>query len=155
MASKIGFNFNQNVARALKDKQLRRNLKFAMENFALKRRQIFSDEIATEQLRESGNTIKKRALSKLPQLLQQLEKKCTQNGIQVHWAETTLEANDHVLRIMKHHGAMRLVKGKSMVSEEMHLHHFLREHGIEALETDLGEFIIQLNHETPSSGTPN
>jgi L-lactate dehydrogenase complex protein LldF len=150
MASKIGFNFNQNVARALKDKQLRRNLKFAMENFALKRRQIFSDEIATEQLRESGNTIKKRALSKLPQLLQQLEKKCTQNGIQVHWAETTLEANDHVLRIMKDHGAMRLVKGKSMVSEEMELNDFLRKNGIEATETDLGEFIIQLNDEKPS-----
>jgi len=150
MANKAGFNFNQNVARALKDKQLRRNFKFAMENFILKRKQIFSDENATEQLRELGNTIKKRALSKLPQLLRQLEKKCTQNGIQVHWAETTLEANEHVLRIMKNHGATRLVKGKSMVSEEMELNDFLRKNGIEATETDLGEFIIQLNNEKPS-----
>jgi L-lactate dehydrogenase complex protein LldF len=55
-----------------------------------------------------------------------------------------------VLAIMQRHRATRLVKGKSMVSEEMHLNHFLAEHGIEALETDLGEFIIQLDDETPS-----
>jgi L-lactate dehydrogenase complex protein LldF len=150
MANKVGLNFTQNAARALKDKQLRRNFKFAMENFILQRKQIFSDENATEQLRESGNTIKKRALNKLPQLLQKLEEKCAQNGIQVHWAETTAEANHHVLRIMNAHGATRLVKGKSMVSEEMELNDFLRKNGIEATETDLGEFIIQLNNEKPS-----
>jgi L-lactate dehydrogenase complex protein LldF len=150
MASKRGFDFNQNAGRALKNRQLRRNFKFAMENFILKRKQIFADESATEQLRELGNAIKKRALSKLPQLLQQLEKRCTQNGIQVHWAETTTEANHHVLRIMKDHGATRLVKGKSMVSEEMELNDFLRKNDIEATETDLGEFIIQLNDEKPS-----
>jgi L-lactate dehydrogenase complex protein LldF len=91
-----------------------------------------------------------RALSKLPQLLEKLEKKCLQNGIQVHWAETTTDANQHVLDIMKTHNATGLVKGKSMVSEEMHLNRFLKQHGIDAMETDLGEFIIQLNDETPS-----
>jgi L-lactate dehydrogenase complex protein LldF len=142
--------FRRNVSRALSDKQLRNNFKFAMGNFILKRKQIFSDELETEQLRKIGNAIKSRALRNLPYLLEELEEKCSQNGIQVHWAETTLEANRHVLRIMKDHGATRLVKGKSMVSEEMELNDFLQKNGIEATETDLGEFIIQLNNEKPS-----
>jgi L-lactate dehydrogenase complex protein LldF len=142
--------FRRNVSRALNDKQLRRNFKFAMGNFILKRKQIFSDELETEQLRTIGNAIKSRALKNLPYLLEELEEKCSQNGIQVHWAQTTLEANRHVLRIMKDHEATRLVKGKSMVSEEMELNDFLRKNGIEATETDLGEFIIQLNNEKPS-----
>jgi len=144
------FDFEENVSRALSDKQLRNNFKFAMGNFILKRQSIFSDEIETEQLRALGHAIKLHALSKLPELLEKLEKKCIQNGIQVHWAETTADANQYVLDIMKTHNATSLVKGKSMVSEEMHLNHFLKQHGIEALETDLGEFIIQLNGETPS-----
>jgi L-lactate dehydrogenase complex protein LldF len=150
MPEDAGLKFRQNVLRALSDQQLRNNFKFAMGNFILKRKQVFPDEGETEQLRSIGNAIKKRALQKLPQLLEQLEEKCTQNGIQVHWAQTTLEANHHVLRIMNAHRATRLVKGKSMVSEEMELNEFLRENGIEATETDLGEFIIQLNNEKPS-----
>ncbi len=150
MPNNAGLNFHRNILRALNDKQLRKNFKFAMENFILKRRQIFSDEHQTEQLRQVGSAIKVRALNKLPQLLEQLEEKCTQNGIQVHWAETPAEANRQVLRIINEHQATRLVKGKSMVSEEMGLNEFLHENGIEAIETDLGEFIIQLNDEKPS-----
>jgi L-lactate dehydrogenase complex protein LldF len=134
----------------LNDAQLRKNFKFAMGNFILRRKNIFSDETETEQLRALGDAIKKRALSRLPELLQELEKRCLQNGIKVHWAETTSEANHLVLDIMRAHDATRLVKGKSMVSEEMHLNKFLQQNGMQALETDLGEFIIQLNGETPS-----
>ena len=143
-------NFQQNASRALDDKQLRKNFKFAMGNFILKRKQIFSDERETEHLRQIGNFIKRRALSQLPQLLEQLEQNCNLNGIQVHWAETTAEANQQVLRIMNAHQATRLVKGKSMVSEEMGLNEFLQANKIEVVETDLGEFIIQLNNEKPS-----
>ena len=150
MGDNMEFDFTQNVSQALKDKQLRKNFKFAMGNFILKRQQIFADKKETERLRELGNAIKKRALSRLPQLLEELEKNCTQNGIRVHWAETTTEANQHVLKIMNAHGATRMVKGKSMVSEEMGLNEFLKSKGIEAAETDLGEFIIQLNNEKPS-----
>jgi L-lactate dehydrogenase complex protein LldF len=150
MANKAELDFTRNTSQALKDKQLRKNFKFAMGNFILKRRQIFADQKETERLRELGNGIKKRALSRLPQLLEELEEKCTQNGIRVHWAETTMEANQQVLKIMNAHSATRLVKGKSMVSEEMGLNEFLESKGIEAAETDLGEFIIQLNDEKPS-----
>ena len=144
------FDFKTNVGKALKNSRLRSNLKFAMGSMTAKRKAVFSDVEAFETLRARGNAIRRRALLQLPELLERLEKKCTENGIQVHWAETTDEANRIVLRILEEHRAVRLVKGKSMVSEEMHLNRFLAEHGIESLETDLGEFIIQLDGETPS-----
>jgi L-lactate dehydrogenase complex protein LldF len=150
MGSHQSVDFEKNVSRALNDAQLRKNFKFAMGNFVLRRRTIFPDAFETEKLRAVGNATKKRALNKLPELLEQLEEKCTQNGIRVHWAETTDEANQQVLKIMQDHNATRMVKGKSMVSEEMHLNKYLEGHGIEALESDLGEFIVQLNNETPS-----
>lgn len=150
MADNLSLDFDKNVHKAIRNIQMRRNLKFAMENFILKRKDVFPDADEIENLRHIGHSIKQRALSVLPELLEQLEKKCLHNGIKVHWAETTTEANKTVLDIMRSHDATLLVKGKSMVSEEMQLNSFLRDHGIEALETDLGEFIIQLNNEKPS-----
>ncbi|MBW2429004.1 MAG: (Fe-S)-binding protein, partial [Deltaproteobacteria bacterium] len=67
MPNSTGPNFQQDASRALNDQQLRKNFKFAMGNFILKRKQIFSDESKTEQLRQIGNSIKRRALSQLPQ----------------------------------------------------------------------------------------
>ena len=150
MGDKKGFDFKSNIEAALKDQQLRRNLRNAMDILVDKRQAVFPDSDELKRLRAAGNAIKRRALKQLPQLLETLEAKCTQNGIQVHWAEDTDQANHIVLDIMRCHDATAVVKGKSMVSEEMHLNHFLEEKGIEAVETDLGEFIIQLNHETPS-----
>ncbi len=150
MDSETTFDFADNIAGALNDDQLRKNLRNAMDILVEKRRVVFPDTEYLEQLRSAGNAIKRRALKQLPRLLEQLEANCTKNGIQVHWAEDTAEANGIVLDIMRRHDAPAVVKGKSMVSEEMHLNHFLEGNGIEAVETDLGEFIIQLNHETPS-----
>ncbi|MCP5419343.1 MAG: iron-sulfur cluster-binding protein [Gammaproteobacteria bacterium] len=150
MAETGAVDFQSNVVRALADRQLRGNLKKAMGSLSLKRKAVFSDPEEFEHLRRVGNAIRRRSLSKLPVLLEQLEKNCTANGIQVHWAETTADANQIFLDIIKGHDASRVIKGKSMVSEEMHLNHFLEDHSIEALETDLGEYIIQLDHETPS-----
>jgi L-lactate dehydrogenase complex protein LldF len=115
-----------------------------------KRRSVFPDADSLEALRAAGNAIKRRALQQLPRLLERLEANCTRNGIRVHWAEDAAAANGIVLEILRRHDAREVVKGKSMVSEEMHLNQFLARHNIEAVETDLGEFIIQLNHETPS-----
>jgi len=142
--------FETDVDRALADAQLRKNFAFAMGSFILKRKAVFSDAAETERLRTLGNAIKQSALSRLPELLEQLEASCTRNGIRVHWAETPAVANRIVLEVIESHAGTRVVKGKSMVSEEMHLNAFLATHGIEAIETDLGEFIIQLNGETPS-----
>jgi L-lactate dehydrogenase complex protein LldF len=150
MGNETTFDFENNVDGALADNQLRKNLRKAMDILVDKRRTVFPDDAYLQQLRAAGNAIKRRALKQLPRLLEQLEANCTRNGIQVHWAEDTAEANGIVLDILRRHDAPEIVKGKSMVSEEMHLNHFLEENGIEAVETDLGEFIIQLNHETPS-----
>jgi L-lactate dehydrogenase complex protein LldF len=150
MAETAEFKFKRNIGRALQDRQLRKNLRSAMDGLRVKRQAVFDNAEELAALRRHGNAVKARALSRLPELLEQLEHQCTRNGIQVHWAETTAEANHIVLGILRRHNATRMVKGKSMVSEEMHLNRFLAGHGIEALETDLGEFIIQLDGETPS-----
>jgi len=144
------FDFEHNVDAALADTQLKQNLRNAMDILVAKRKAVFTDSETLQQLRTAGNAIKRRALSKLPQLLEQLQTNCQRNGIQVHWAEDTAAANRIVLDIMQANDATEVVKGKSMVSEEMHVNRFLKDHGIAALETDLGEFIIQLNDETPS-----
>lgn len=144
------FDFKANVASALSDRQLRENLRSAMNTLVEKRRAVFVDPRETQKLRDIGSAIKKRCLQKLPELLARFEEKATRNGIRVHWAETTAEANGVVLDIMRQHKASRMVKGKSMVSEELHLNKFLAANGIESLETDLGEYIIQLEDEPPS-----
>jgi L-lactate dehydrogenase complex protein LldF len=144
------FDFKANISKALADKQLGRNLKSAMGGLRVKRQAVFADADELAALRAQGEAIKQRALSRLPELLTQLEAKCTANGIQVHWAETVEEANRTVLNIMRRHAADLMVKGKSMLSEEMGLNHYLEDQGLEVLETDLGEFIIQLAGEPPS-----
>ena len=142
--------FKKDTFSALNNPQLRGNFKRAMSGLMQKRLAVFSDEQEFHQLREIGHSARANALHKLPELLQQLESNCSKNGIQVYWAETVDQANQLVLEIAQRHNAKSMVKGKSMVSEEMELNHFLEQHGIEALEADLGEYIIQVDHELPS-----
>lgn len=143
-------DFRQGIREALNDPQIRRNFRSAMDGLVSKRRGIFTDLQALETLRARCAEIRGNALLKLPELLEQLEARCRDNGIEVHWAETVEQANSIVLQIMQAHDAVRLIKGKSMVSEEMELNQFLEGHGIECLESDLGEYIIQLVGERPS-----
>jgi L-lactate dehydrogenase complex protein LldF len=126
---------------ALADDQLRANFRRAMDGLMGKRAVQFADRWEWHGLRTLGASVRLRALAQLPDLLERLETNCRKNGIQVHWAETTAEANAIVLDILKRVDAKTVVKGKSMVSEEMHLNAFLDSHGIEALESDLGEYI--------------
>lgn len=142
--------FKRDSGRALQDPALRRNLQKAMHTIRGRRNERFSELNDGAALQWIGNAIKQRSLARLPELLEQLEAKLTARGVQVHWAETTAEANRIVLDIARRRGVKLVVKGKSMVSEEMELNHFLAGHGIEALEADLGEFIVQLAGQTPS-----
>ncbi|WP_431860385.1 LutB/LldF family L-lactate oxidation iron-sulfur protein [Azospirillum sp.] len=143
-------DFRKASRAALKDPQLRANFRRAMDGLMSKRAAQFADSAEWHGMRALGASVRLRALSKLPELLEKLEENCTRNGITVHWASTTDEANAIVLEIMLRVNAKLAVKGKSMVSEEMHLNAFLEKHGIEAIEADLGEYIIQLDHEMPS-----
>ena len=97
MGNETTFDFEHNVDGALADDQLRKNLRNAMDILVDKRRTVFPDADTLEQLRSAGNAIKRRALKQLPRLLEQLEANCTRNGIRVHWAEDTAEANGIVI----------------------------------------------------------
>ncbi|MBA2780603.1 LutB/LldF family L-lactate oxidation iron-sulfur protein [Billgrantia kenyensis] len=141
--------FHRQAHDALGNPQIRANFRRAMDGLMAKRRDVFSDW-DLETLRELGANIRLRALAKLPDLLEQLEANCQANGIQVHWAENGDEACRVIREICERHEAKAVIKGKSMVSEEMHLNAHLEEAGIEALESDLGEYLVQLNEQTPS-----
>lgn len=103
-----------------------------------------------ELLRQTASTIKQHTIASLPEYLQQFEAAATRLGAQVHWASDAEEHNQIVLRILQSHGVRRVVKSKSMLTEECHLNPFLERHGLEVIDTDLGERIVQLRHETPS-----
>jgi L-lactate dehydrogenase complex protein LldF len=116
-----------------------------------KRTKLLFDQFADpNRLRAIAGEIKQHAIENLDTFLPQVEAKLKANGSQVHWAATAQSACDTVLRIMRARGATKMVKAKTMVSEEIELAHFLEGHGIEALETDLGEFIVQIDHDHPS-----
>lgn len=142
--------FSRRSGQALGNEGVRRHIRRAMDGLVAKRRLAFPDEDELADLRQRGKAIRDHALAQLPDLLLELERNCERNGIRVHWAETVEEGNTIVLDILRRHGAELVIKGKSMVSEEMGLNHFLETHGIRAVETDLGEFILQLAGEAPS-----
>ncbi|NNJ92130.1 MAG: iron-sulfur cluster-binding protein [Gammaproteobacteria bacterium] len=142
--------FAQRINKALANNQARLSLRVTMDRLKLKRQQQFPDKQQLNALRHQAKTIRQNALNHLPELLEQLEEKLTENGIQVHWAETPDQANRIIHDILSKAGAKTVVKGKSMVSEEIDMNAHLEQHGIEVIESDLGEFIIQLAHEPPS-----
>jgi len=103
-----------------------------------------------EYLREFASDIKDHTLSKLDVYLEAFEKAALANGAMVHWAADAAEHNELVLSILQRHGASRMVKSKSMLTEECQLNTFLEKHGVEVIDTDLGERIIQMLDEPPS-----
>ena len=102
-----------------------------------------------EYARRKAKNIKWKTIEHLDEYLEQFEKNFTARGGKIIWAETADEALQAILQICKEKNARRVVKAKSMVTEEIHLNHFLGEHGIESVETDLGEYIQQLDGEPP------
>ncbi len=116
-----------------------------------KRTKLLFDQFADpNRLRQLAGEIKQHAVENLDTYLPQVEAKMKANGVQVHWAATGEAACQAVLEIMRARGATKMVKAKTMVSEEIELAHFLEKQGMEALETDLGEFIVQIDHDHPS-----
>ncbi|HUY93365.1 MAG TPA: lactate utilization protein B [Pirellulales bacterium] len=103
-----------------------------------------------ELLRETASQIKGHTISQLADYLEQFERNAVRLGAQVHWARNAAEHNEIVLGILERHGVKRLVKSKSMLTEECHLNPFLEQHGIAVVDTDLGERIVQLAGEAPS-----
>ena len=115
-----------------------------------KRKAVLSDEEELQNLRDLCEHVRQRSLSKLPTLLEQLEENLTKLGVKVHWAETPAEACGIIHNIITAKNGKLMVKGKSMVSEEIELNHYLEAKGIKAVESDLGEFIVQMAGEKPT-----
>ncbi|KAA6315996.1 Lactate utilization protein B, partial [termite gut metagenome] len=103
-----------------------------------------------EALRERASRIKEDVLTHLDTYLEELEAEAVKNGVQVRWASDADECNRIILDIIQKHEAKHIVKSKSMLTEECGLNPFLHEKGIEVVDTDLGERIIQFRGEAPS-----
>ena len=99
--------------------------------------------------REKAKNIKWRAIENLDRQLENFESQISKRGAKVIWAETAEQALEEILKICEAKKCKTLVKSKSMVTEEIHLNKFLEKHGIESVETDLGEYIQQLDEEPP------
>lgn len=111
---------------------------------------LFKDYEDPNSLRKLAGSIKDHTLHHLDEYLENAEKALTDRGAHVHYASTDEDARQAILSILREHGVTQLTKSKSMAAEEIHLNSFLIENGIECLESDLGEFIIQLDGDEPS-----
>ena len=143
-------HFKARASMALKNETLRASFRGASDFLMGKRQSVFPDAVELEALRDRGEAARQRSLVKLPDLLEQLETNLVANGIQVHWADTAEQANQIIHGILDANQADTVVKGKSMVSEEIELNHYLEARGIECLESDMGEYLVQLAKEAPS-----
>jgi L-lactate dehydrogenase complex protein LldF len=124
----------------------------AMKNFNLAgaRARGVADLENLEEIRTTAAAIRDRALASLDVWLARFEQEATRRGTQVHWAQTHDDINRIVLEIARRTGVKKIIKSKSMVSEESHLNAALEAEGFKVVETDLGEYIVQLAGETPS-----
>jgi len=142
--------FKQNVADALVDRELQRALKGLDGSLVAQRRAAYERLPEFEALRDIGRDIRDHALRHLDLYLEAYEKAATAAGAKVHWAADAAEAREIILSICRDAGAKIVTKGKSMVSEEIGLNAHLEAAGMEVVETDLGEYILQIRHEGPS-----
>src|ERR1700757_3205284 len=143
-------NFAVAARAGLANDELQRPLAMARTGFPLPRRLAVERLPEFEALRETGRSIKDHTLEHLDFYLELYESQVVASGGKVHWARTSEEACTAVLRICRAVGAKLVAKGKSMVAEEVGLNDALAANRITPVETDLGEYIIQLRHEPPS-----
>lgn len=141
---------SQNAAAFLKDKDRADWQDKALWALRTKRDKAAFSVPEWEQLRELASAIKDNVLSNLDTYLLQFEKAALENGVRVHWAQNASEFNNVILDIIRETNARKIVKSKSMLTEECHLNPFLEKQGIEVTDTDLGERIIQFRNEPPS-----
>ena len=142
--------FSQNARAALGDEQLRGALRNLAETFGERRKVAIRSVDDWEGLRDEARAIKDETLLNLDKYLVEFAGNAERAGATVHWARDGAEACEIVLQLLRERGATKVVKSKSMATEEIHLNVALERNGIDPVETDLGEWIIQLAHETPS-----
>ena len=142
--------FGERAAVALKDAFLQEALTIATTKFIGLRKDSFAGFPQGEELRDQARAIKEATLQKLDYYLEQLADNVERLGGHVHWAATAEEARETILGLCRDRGVKMAVKSKSMATEEIDLNEALERAGVTPIETDLGEYIIQLAHEKPS-----
>jgi L-lactate dehydrogenase complex protein LldF len=143
-------SFNANVRAALSNRVLQEALGGLDSGLVARRRAAVAGVSDFDALRDQGQGIRDRTLDNLAAHLETFERNASAAGSVVHWASTAGEARKIILGICKTAGARLVTKGKSMVSEEIALNAHLEAAGIKTVETDLGEYIVQLRGEMPS-----
>ena len=144
-------HFKERAHANMADAQLQGNLQKIKGKFVAKRRESIVELDDFEGTREAGRAIRQRALDDLDAWLEMFERNATAHGATVLWAETAAEINAHVLEIARRHGVSKIIKSKSMVSEESELDRAIEAAGLKVVETDLGEYILQINNYEPPS----
>src|SRR5437588_8847030 len=144
-------HFKERAHENMGNAQLQGNLQKIKGKFVAKRRESLVELDDFEATREAARAIRQRALDRLDVWLEIFEKNATARGATVLWAETPDEVNQHVLDIAKRHGVHKTIKSKSMVSEESALDRAIEASGGQVVETDLGEYILQINDYEPPS----
>lgn len=143
--------FDAKAASTLGDPRLQLAIYKATGRLMENRSKVVADEVLPDyqELRTYANEIKKHTIDYLDWYLEEFEKNVQARGGIVHWCRTGQDVADVVLEIAKRRKARLIVKSKSMVTEEIDLNERLEHHNMESVETDLGEYILQLNHEKP------
>ncbi len=136
--------------KAVKDQRLKEALFSATESTMESRQKIIDQLPYWEQLRQKAHDIKKQTIENLDKYLEEFENNCNKNGIHVHWAENSEDAQNIVLRLAEENNVRTVVKSKSLTTEEIGLNKVLLDNNIQTFETDLGEFIVQLMGQIPS-----
>ena len=142
--------FQKAAHHELNDVTKRRNYQYATTTIRVKRQAVVDELDDWQQLREAGSTIKRDVTARLPELLKQFEENVTKRGGHVHWARDSKEANEIIQDLVKATGEDKVVKIKSMATQEIALNEELEKAGIFAQETDLAELIVQLGEDFPS-----
>jgi L-lactate dehydrogenase complex protein LldF len=143
-------SFPAAARKALADPQLRRNLHHATTTIRGKSGRVIAELPDWQELRDAGSALKADTMARLPELLEQLEARVTEAGGIVHWAADANDANRIVTELVRATGERRVIKVKSMATQEIGLNEALEAAGIEPVETDLAELIVQLGHDKPS-----
>jgi L-lactate dehydrogenase complex protein LldF len=144
-------HFKERAHDNMDNAQLQGNLQKIKGKFVAKRRESMVELDDFEATREAARAIRQRVLERLDVWLEVFERNATARGATVLWAETPDDVNRHVLDIAKRHGVHKTIKSKSMVSEESALDRAIEESGGQVVETDLGEYILQINDYEPPS----
>ncbi len=146
----LKYSFENESNKALKNKNLQEALINTTNRFRSAHKNIVSDSNNWEQLRQVARNIKEHTINNLHNYLQLLENNITSAGGYVHWARDSEEACEIIRQIAQKNRVKKIVKSKSMATEEIHLNKSLESHGYSVVETDLGEYILQISGDSPS-----